>query len=395
MKKYAYSIQIQFEDPKAPAFTDPQIAEAIRCAIDYYNAKSLIATNPKSIISCSNFDHTLELTLESEAPLPFPGKALQVFSRFLAKESFSPYIYGHSLFKMSAKEINDVAETSSSELSLRQNNNGKEKVKSMILNLMTYNIEGWIESNKEPNKLVPREIQKALFEYIDNYLKDYANAIVVLQEVIFDRKSRTWQEINKIVNDNSSEIFYHTNTNALSGTVIISKLTEKSATISSKGIYCPTKSDPNAKNYRNKKVYVEIQYGAKNLSILGMHLTEKDKDNDGFIEQLLSLDHLTFDIMKPNDIIKPDIILGDFNAGDYLECKSRDTYNSILKEDYVCICNIPTRIIAQKYGTRGGEKTCIDHIFVNIEKITNCSSLIVHEEISFSDHYPITFKIEL
>lgn len=108
MKKY--SIRIQFANPNAPDFL--KIHKVIKNAIDFYNQKSLIASNPKSIIDHHILDPcTLELVLESEAELPYPGKALQTFSRYLVDPdtdgSLYRFIYSKQLFKMSCEEISE------------------------------------------------------------------------------------------------------------------------------------------------------------------------------------------------------------------------------------------------------------------------------------------------
>lgn len=108
MKKY--KIKVQFADPNGPEF--PQINEVIQKAIKLYNQKSLIASNPKSIISHHILDpYTLELVLESESELPYPGKALQTLSRYLVdpdtEGSLKQYIYSKQLFKMSSEEISE------------------------------------------------------------------------------------------------------------------------------------------------------------------------------------------------------------------------------------------------------------------------------------------------
>lgn len=99
---YYYSIQIQFVNPCAPEFTS--MKSIISEAIDYYNKKSLIVTNPKKIVKSSYLDSsTLELILSSTVDLPYPTKALQTFSRYLCTpEKLGKYIYGNSLFKMKA-----------------------------------------------------------------------------------------------------------------------------------------------------------------------------------------------------------------------------------------------------------------------------------------------------
>lgn len=139
-----YTVKIQFAAPNAPAFSEPQIYDVIQRAIAYYNRKSLIATNPKSIINSNILDpHTLELVLESDTALPYPSKALQVFSRYLVNPNnegaLNQYIYGKQLFKMVSEELtpneqtqNHKTDTSRLELiSLGHNNNndmnGNEK----------------------------------------------------------------------------------------------------------------------------------------------------------------------------------------------------------------------------------------------------------------------------
>lgn len=119
MKKY-YSIKVQFADPNGPEF--PQINEVIQKAIKFYNQRSLIASNPKSIISHHILDpYTLELVLESESELPYPGKALQTFSRYLVdpdtEGSLNQYIYSKQLFKMSCEEISEQTTVKSDEIS--------------------------------------------------------------------------------------------------------------------------------------------------------------------------------------------------------------------------------------------------------------------------------------
>lgn len=118
MKKY--SIKIQFADPNGPEF--PQINEVIQNAIKYYNQKSLIASNHKAIITHHILDpYTLELILESESELPYPGKALQTFSRYLVDPntdgSLNNYIYSKQLFKMSSEEISKQTTVKSDKVS--------------------------------------------------------------------------------------------------------------------------------------------------------------------------------------------------------------------------------------------------------------------------------------
>lgn len=110
---YYYEIKIQFVDPNAD-FSDPSTMEAIASAVTYYNQKSMIATNPKNIESFKLHDNsTLILILQSKTELPYPGKALQTFSRFLIDPenefSMQRFIRGNSIFKMSSKLIDTQA----------------------------------------------------------------------------------------------------------------------------------------------------------------------------------------------------------------------------------------------------------------------------------------------
>lgn len=115
MKKN-YKISIQFADPSAPDFDDATTMTVINRAISYYNEKSRMARNPKQITKTMVIDkRTLEIILESQSELPYPGKALRIFSLFLIDSeidgSFSQFVYGKNLFKMSSEEISEESET--------------------------------------------------------------------------------------------------------------------------------------------------------------------------------------------------------------------------------------------------------------------------------------------
>jgi len=105
------------------------------------------------------------------------------------------------------------------------------------------------------------------------------------------------------------------------------------------------------------------------LELMGIHAKNGNQNKD-YLESLNSS--------------KAHIILGDFNAGDYEESENRDVFNAILK-GYTNICNQYTTVF----------DTAIDHIFVHNDIVSKCSNLIVHEEIKCSDHFPITFQIDI
>lgn len=102
---FYYSITIQFAKADAPKFTE--ITKLINDAIEVYNAKSLMAANPKQIVEKNIKDNmTLEVILESTQELQesMASKALRVFSSYLIDEgvenNLSSYITGKRLFKM-------------------------------------------------------------------------------------------------------------------------------------------------------------------------------------------------------------------------------------------------------------------------------------------------------
>lgn len=154
MKNY-YSIKVQFADPCGPEFN--QINETIENAVKYYNQKSLIAANPKSIINYHILDpYTLELVLESETVLPYPGKALQTFSRYLVdpdtKGSLNQYIYSKQLFKMSCEEISQQIKVKSEEASDEELATMRVRAISLILVACKEKISKTIQMLEEEKK---------------------------------------------------------------------------------------------------------------------------------------------------------------------------------------------------------------------------------------------------
>ena len=125
----------------------------------------------------------------------------------------------------------------------------------------------------------------------------------------------------------------------------------------------------------NREVAVCVN---NSIVIYGLHARSRE-DNKSYLQSLNS--------------VQADILLGDFNAGDYAECENKLTFRGILEKTHVCICNKPTKEV--RSGDSVTRRTCIDHIFVKRDLITMCSELCVHEDIKYSDHYPITFSIEI
>ncbi|MCI8560409.1 MAG: hypothetical protein HFH03_04715 [Dorea sp.] len=109
--KNSYSISAQFVNPNAKF--DEEAKKAVKEAISNYNAKSLIAKNPKQIVdySFSKDELTLVVKLESEADLPMPTKALRLLSSYLVEETcLDKYLSGKQLFKMTTATTVIVSE---------------------------------------------------------------------------------------------------------------------------------------------------------------------------------------------------------------------------------------------------------------------------------------------
>ncbi len=222
----------------------------------------------------------------------------------------------------------------------------------MSINVMTWNT-GITEVLFDYNKC------NDILSYVDDFLKK-ENAIVFLQQIVYKDPRNSWVK-HEIYN------------------MLLEKIEKYSIKFYSKSSFMMTVAIASGHSFRklddcflpvgrpkNRSIAVEFN----NISFLGIH-AENGKENKPFLENIMG---------------KADVILGDFNAGNYLKSDNREIFNEILNE-YVCICNMPTKI------TESGRRTCIDHVFVKEDIITKCSNLIVHEEIKLSDHFPITFEI--
>lgn len=104
---YRYRILVQFAAADAPGFEE--IEPVIEKAVENYNQKSLIAKNPKQILRAKILNpRTLEIMLESRAELPYPSKALRLFSAYMVDPNTDGNlvrcISGKQLFKMTAEE---------------------------------------------------------------------------------------------------------------------------------------------------------------------------------------------------------------------------------------------------------------------------------------------------
>jgi endonuclease/exonuclease/phosphatase family metal-dependent hydrolase len=215
-----------------------------------------------------------------------------------------------------------------------------------------------------------------VFKYIKNFL-DKPNTIAVLQQVPLKDMTNgggyhiIHQKLMSFFQEDVYTIFHnygYNNGRIYMETVVITKL------INVKMAGAKYYPDYNLTN-REFAIKVEGDEGQE-LSILGIHAKNGEK-NAAYLRSLNG---------------NPDIIVGDFNAGDYPESENQEIFRSIL-QDHVCICNLPTKRVLYNNG-KLKRKSCIDHIFVRRKYVTKCSDVKVHENITYSDHYPITFKID-
>lgn len=170
MNNYIYDITIQFVDSNADF--SPDIMEEIAKAVEFYNQRSILATNPKSIKSYKLQDQkTLKIVLESKAELPYPGKALQTFSRYLIdpqnKCSVQRFIRGNSIFKMSSQLIDTETQSLNSA-------NDKDSIATLKLRAMFLILTMTISSEKQQQL---EEVVKLLEggEHAYNYGSDKGN----------------------------------------------------------------------------------------------------------------------------------------------------------------------------------------------------------------------------
>lgn len=212
-------------------------------------------------------------------------------------------------------------------------------------------------------------------QFIKTFL-DGENTIAVLQQIPFKMKNEDGRWIysnsyNKFVAKFPRDKYNIISNNKFNNgfifmqTVIITRI--KTFPPKNDNIY--TDGEPT-----NREVAIEIENA---FSLLGLH-AKNGKENLRYIKSINGI---------------ADVIVGDFNAGDYQEYRYWKTFRKILPT-HVCACNLPTKCVVDAMG-KLIRKTCIDHIFIKRELITKCENVKVHDNINFSDHYPITFDIKL
>lgn len=196
------------------------------------------------------------------------------------------------------------------------------------------------------------------------------NAVAVLQEIpLRSNVTRSehifWTLLQGVFPQKDYTILYNIETvGQIKMTVVIAK----------KGII---ESDDERINLNKgyKNCFVSFKVKNTDLHVLAVH-----QKNDVYASDRFNKD-------KP----KPNIILGDFNTGEYSIQEyskefqaNRNNYRELLKQGYMDICNGQITTI---YNTP------IDHILVDVENVKRTKDLEIVRD-SLSDHYRITFELQ-
>lgn len=255
----------------------------------------------------------------------------------------------------------------------------------MVINFMTWNTALYEYGNmlRKTTQTKPIDYCKCIdtISIIRKHMCK-ANAIVVLQEIpikcnITHSEHIVWTLLCGVFPKNEYTVLYNINENVrdqIKTTVVIAK----------KGLI---ELDDNGINSTKKdycNCFVSFNIKSADLHVLAVH---QSLSKGGYISDKLN--------KKTN--YKPNIILGDFNAGDYSKNnetnefkRNRDDYKKLLKRGYKDICNGQI--------TRKKSETPIDHILLeNRNEFLDSFSynnVIVDNTVSLSDHYPIYCEIE-
>lgn len=259
----------------------------------------------------------------------------------------------------------------------------------MNLSIMTWNTQLYEYGNMiaEKKSVKPIDYIKCneIIRTVKAHVEKRENAIAVLQEIPL-RSNITHSEhiiftlLCAAFPEKDYTILYNVNEmvrNQIKTTVVISK---NSLIMKDKeGI------NSNTENYCN----CFVSFLIKDYKILAVHQSLK---NGGFIYDRIDSEY------------RPDIILGDFNIGNYTKKneseefqKNREKYKKFLESGYVDICN-GQKTRKQVFDNRFVYETPIDHILVradNPDIIYDYKNVNIDNYNNNSDHYPIYCEIEI
>lgn len=245
----------------------------------------------------------------------------------------------------------------------------------MKIHIMTWNTGLFKNTNPDANNVTN------IFNEVENYINNGENngekVVVILQEIPYkykDERNRWGYNpifrlfLNKFQADHNiicltGDKFFH-----IKMTVVITHKQNKNNKFNA--IEC--------RDMKTTNIFVpfKLQNSSLSLQILGVHSHSAHELREWLSQQPLA----------------PDMIIGDFNAGNYK--KDIETGDFVLNrreylmltEGYFDLCQGENTTI---YNTQ------IDHVLIRSDLYKKCSNLIVYKEIKLSDHFPITFDYDI
>lgn len=140
-------------------------------------------------------------------------------------------------------------------------------------------------------------------------------------------------------------------------------------------------------NYVNK--YVQIVNSEYKIGLLGVHIPVRDMAKDKPERGMEDL----YNAVKEKPV--PDVIVGDFNAGDYEKDKTDQDFidNKKLYKQFIDELNF-IDVISDKSTTNYSSPTRIDHFLINntLQEKYVITPMVDYEE-ELSDHYPIVIEL--
>lgn len=259
-------------------------------------------------------------------------------------------------------------------------------IKMREINFLTWNTQlyemGNIVHDGQAVKKIDMLTFKNVINQVEGFLNSHNEAVAILQEIPFKCNVNSkfgehilFRNFIKAFPDDKYDMLYNISSdNQIKMTVVLAKKIGLGKLIYRKD------------NALNNNMCVSFGIKDLDLSITGVHLHEAN-------------DLLNW--LQENS--KPDIILGDFNAGDYkkkYECSefkdNRENYKKLIS-GYTDICN--GQVTRKIVFSNGSEyETAIDHVLFKKSyestKKYQCKNIVVNpNRYNASDHYLIFFKL--
>lgn len=263
----------------------------------------------------------------------------------------------------------------------------------MVYNIMTWNTQLYEYGNIIDDTKIVKPLDYVKFNDVVNTIKKHMgkdNSIAVLQEIPLNSNITQSEHIFFTMlcgafPDKDYNILYNRNItvrNQMKMTIVIGR----------KGLVEKDDEGINSDTEKYCNCFYSLRIRDLDLQVLAVHQSLKD---GGRISDKLS----------KKEGYRPNIILGDFNAGNYEKknesaefVDNRDNFNTLLREyKYTDICK--GRVTREWISPKGVVyKTPIDHVLVKEslaqDPFTNYAEPYINETLKLSDHHPITFEID-